>query len=131
MSEVARKTGKVGGQLRNTNSRKHGAYARLWDRRTREAKAMEQIQADLISDLGGADNVSVQQLMLIQRCSMKHLKCGLIERAMLESNGETGERLEQHYLRWCRELRSDLLALGLKRQARTVTNLKDYLEGNS
>ena len=130
VSEVARKTGKKGGQLKNRNARTHGAYVQKWDRRTREARVMEQTQAGLISDLGGPENISVQQLLLIQRASVKDLKCRLIERAMLKSNGETGERLEQHYLRWARELRAVLVVLGLERRARPVQGLQDYLKEN-
>lgn len=128
---MTRKTGKVGAQYKNQLARTHGAYVKKWDGRTREAKAIEQIQAELVSALGGADNVSVQQLLLIQRASVKSLQCVKIESQLLKNNGQTAERLEQHYLRWCRELRSDLLALGLKRQARPVQGLQQYLAGES
>jgi len=128
---MTRKTGRKGAQLKNRLAVKHGAYVQKWDGRTREARILERTQAGLISDLGGAENISVQQLLLIQRCSMKDLKCGLIEAEMLKSNGETGERLEQHYLRWSRELRSDLVVLGLERKARPVQGLQQYLEGKA
>jgi len=131
VSEVARKTGRKGAQYKNQLARTHGAYVKKWDGRTREAKAIEMIQSELVSSLGGAENISVQQLLLIQRASVKSLQCVKIESQLLKNNGQTGERLEQHYLRWCRELRSDLLALGLKRQARPVQGLQEYLEGKA
>jgi len=129
--EVTRKTGRKGAQFQNRLAVKHGGYIQKFDARTREGRAIEMIQSELVSALGGAENVSVQQLLLIQRCSMKSLKCALIESQLLKNNGQTGERLEQHYLRWCRELRSDLLALGLKRQARPVQGLQQYLAGDA
>jgi len=130
-SEMARKTGKKGAQFQNRLAVKHGGYIQKFDGRTREARAVEQIQAELVSSLGGAENVSVQKILIIQRCSVKALKCALIESEILKSNGDTGEGLKENYLRWARELRCDLLALGLERQQKNVTDLKDYLEGNS
>jgi len=128
---MTRKTGKKGAQFQNRLAVKHGGYVKKWDRRTREGRAIEMIQSELVSSLGGPENISVQQLLLIQRCSMKSLQCALIESQLLKNNGQTGERLEQHYLRWARELRSDLLALGLERKARPVQGLQQYLAGDA
>ena len=125
---MTRKTGKKGAQFQNRLAVKHGGYIQKFDARTRAGRAIEQIQAELVSSLGGPENVSVQKILLIQRCSVKALKCALIESEILKSNG-TGERLKENYLRWAREMRADLMALGLERRARPVQGLHEYLEG--
>jgi len=128
VSKVAQKTGKVGGQYKNKLAVTHGCYVSIIDGRTRQAKAIQQVQAELTAALG--NDPSPQEILIIQRASVKALKCALIEAEMMRNNGDTSEGLTNLYLRFSRELRSDLLALGLKRRQTNVTDLQDYLKEN-
>ena len=92
--------------------------------RTRQARALRQIEAELATSLGGEP--SPQQVLIIQRASVKAIRCALAEVAILA--GTASDRLSEDWLRWSRELRADLLALGLERRTRTVTDLKSYVE---
>ena len=127
VSEMTRKTGKVGGQYKNKLAVTHGCYVSIIDGRTKQAKAIQQVQAELTGALG--NDPSPQEILIIQRCSVKALKCALIEAEMMRNNGDTSEGLTNLYLRFSRELRSDLLALGLKRRQTNVTDLHEYLAG--
>lgn len=120
---MTRKTGKAGARYGNKLAWKHGAYVEKWDSRTREARAVKEIQARLVSALGG--DPSPQEILLIQRAAVKALRCALLEAAMF-GNGQLAERTEQHYIRWARELRSDLQALGLSRKQKPVMDLQAY-----
>ena len=119
MSEMAQKTGKVGGQKGNQSAKKHGCYVQKWDRRTREARAIEHVQAELSTALG---DPTPQQILILQRASVKAVRCALFEAEILRTNGDTAQSLKDDYLRWARELRADLLALGLERRAKNVTD---------
>ena len=78
--------------------------------------------------LGG--DPSPQQVLILQRCSVKALRCAIAEREILKRDGDVSENVEKHYLRWARELREDLRLLGLERRARDSTDLKTYLKEN-
>ena len=98
------------------------------DGRTREAKAIHQIQAELVTALGG--DPTPQQTILLQRIAVKSLRCFLSEVEILKCNsdGQKRERLEHDYLSWSNSLRADLSLLGLERRARPVMDLQTYLE---
>ena len=125
MARQGRKTGRKGGQWNNKLAVKHGAYIKKWDGRTREAKAIHQIQAELVTALG---DVTPQETLIIQRASVKALRCALVEAQILQKNGDAPERLKDEYLRWSRELRRDLVVLGLERRAKPVQGLQAYLQ---
>ncbi len=118
-----------GAQANNKNSLVHGCY-RWFDRmdgRTREAKAIHQIQAELVTALGG--DPTPQQTILLQRIAVKSLRCFLSEVEILKCNsdGQKRERLEHDYLSWSNSLRADLSLLGLGRQARPIMDLPEYI----
>jgi hypothetical protein len=123
---MSRQSGNVGAPKGNRNARKHGAYLQHWDGRTREVKAKLQIEAELTSALGGEP--SPQQVLLIQRAAVKALRCALVEIEILRLRGQIPDSLAQDYLRWARELRADLVALGLKRIPKNLSDLKSYVE---
>jgi hypothetical protein len=79
----------------------------------------------LTQALGGEP--SPQQVLLIQRASTKALRCALVENKILRLRGEIPESLSQDYLRWARELRADLVALGLDRKLKNISDLQSYV----
>ena len=113
-----------GGQLGNRNAVKHGCYLQQVDGRTRMGKAQRQVEASLVGALGG--DPSPQQILILQRASVKAIKCWIIEKQIL-GRKRAAPTLENHYLRWSRELREDLKTLGFKRQAKPVENLEAYV----
>jgi len=121
---MVRKTGKVGGQYNNRSAVKHGGYTDLTpeslDGRTKIARTLREVEATLATALG---DPSPQEVILIRRASVKALRCSLVEQYLLTEDRNAAQGLRDDYLRWARELRADLLALGLKRRPRDVTDL--------
>ena len=99
---------------------------KLEDGRRREVKLMRRIQAELASALG--NDLSPQEVLLVQNVSVKAIRCSLMGSEILRTNGNCSERVSQDYLRYSRELRSDLMALGLQRRTKTVQSLEVYAE---
>jgi len=122
------RTGRRGGQLGNTNSQKHGAFAQIdlrkIDLRTREAKKLAAAKDLLIAALGG--DPTPQESILIDRVVFKMLRCTLYEMATLQ--GKTGGGSDHIYLAWANSLRLDLQALGLSRKTKRVVDLTNYLD---
>jgi hypothetical protein len=116
-----------GGQLRNKNGQKHGFYSTIFDQRSKPARRMSENHDELIAGLGGVENLSLQEKILIERVVAKTAQCERAEAAMLA--GEDKPALE-HYLATANSLRLDLQALGLKRRKREVT-LATYLKGQA
>jgi len=123
-----RRTGKKGGQYGNRNAVKHGGYMSLHcpDQRTLEAKILNEIEAGLVSAVGG--DPTLQEILLIKRVCVKGLRCSAIEREIIRKKGEVSAELERRYLRWASELRMDLKMLGLeRRQKQIATDLRTYI----
>jgi len=114
-----------GGQPGNKNAMKHGGYLQKIDGRTRMGKAQRQVEGALVAALGG--DPSPQQVLILQRASVKAIKCWVLERQLL-SKKRTAPTLENHYLRWARELREDLKCLGLERRAKDAIDVKKWVE---
>ena len=135
---MARKTGKKGGQKHNTLAVKHHAYRDIdrIDGRTREGKALRFLEATLVTSLGG--DVSAQEAALVQRVAFKLFRCGLLEKHLMALETQVRqegkplgslripEHLTKSYLQWSREARADLMALGLQRRPRDVTDPLTY-----
>ena len=122
-----KKTGQKGGQYGNRNAVKHGGYMSLHDsdQRTRQAKILTCIEANLVQAIGG--DPTPQEILLIKRVCMKGLRCAALEREIIEKSGDVGPELEKRYLRWASELRMDLKLLGLeRRQKQIAVDLKTY-----
>lgn len=115
-------------QCSKFNALKHGAYRdfRRIDGRTRKAKQLAHIEASLATALGGEP--TPQEILLIQRAALKALRCSILEGEILRNGRDTPKTNYEDYLRWARELRADLQALGLKRREKEVVDLKGYLE---
>jgi len=118
-----------GSQPNNKNGMSHGSYQSLdrVDGRTREAKILHEVEAALVTALGG--DPSPQETIMIQRISVKSLRCFLSECEILKcsSDGQRRARLEQDYLSWANSLRADLSLLGLARRAKSVMDLPTYI----
>ena len=115
----------------NTNALKHGAYRQLTclDARTREARYLAGLEATLVSALGG--DPSPQQILLIRRVCVKALRCSLLEQEIIVKNGRFPRTVGEDYLRWSRDLRLDLQALGIEKRMKRVVDLQDYISDRS
>ena len=129
VSEMAEKTGKVGGQLRNKNSMKHGCYQQIdrIDKRTTDGKLIASIEAALCDALG---DPSPQEILAIQRGAVIAWRCNKFEKRILAGNGDAPESLDRAYMQWTRALMDILRTVGLERRAKNVTDLQDYLKEN-
>ena len=110
----------------NQNGKTHRAYLSRYDGRTVEGRMLSQIEAGLAAALGGTP--SPQQILILQRASIKAIRCALIEREMLKKGGKVAPSLEKRYLSFARSLREDLRTLGLKRKAAPVPELQTYVK---
>ena len=126
-----RTTPKTGGSKREGNALRHGAYRQLsgLDGRTREARSLFHLESTLVTSLGGAP--SPQQILLIKRICVKSLRCTCLEVEILTRCGEVAKSVQNDYLRWSRELRLDLQALGMDRRAKEFIDLKAYIDERS
>ena len=118
---------KVGGQPGNTNAMKHGGYCRRFLPDSPQGRLVRWIETTLTTAI---PNPSPQETLILKRASMKAFRCDSLEREILRCNGSNSqhlERLEQNYLKWSRELRADLQALGFSRRSRPVQDLGSYL----
>jgi hypothetical protein len=87
-----------------------------WARRLRDLIALH------VSDLGGADNCSEAEKMLVRRAAMLTLQMELLEQRWAEKNdGEASEKSLIVYQRCVGSLRRVLRDLGLRRRPRDVT----------
>jgi len=110
----------------NQNGKTHKGYLQRFDGRTREGRSLSEIESALVSALGGTP--SPQQILILQRASIKAIRCALIEKEMLKKGGKVAPSLEKRYLSFARSLREDLRTLGLKRRAAPVPELTTYVE---
>jgi hypothetical protein len=83
----------------------------------------------LITDLGGATNVSTAEQILVERCAMQTLQLELMEEQWGELNAGRATDLQQLvHQRGTNALRRTLTVLGLKRRPRDVTvSVEQYL----
>ena len=118
-----RKTGRQGGQRRNVNAVKHGAYIDIStiDGRTRHARWKRERTESCIAHLGG--NPSTAEGALIDRIVAKEWKCTQMEEAMARGDKVAAE----HYISWANSLRLDLAQLGLARRQPPAMDLQAYL----
>lgn len=119
---------------------RHGLYsvkAKLergkLDLRSSMGQAMKRLRADLEASLGGRDQLSAQEVALLDRIVVKLLVLESIETwalqqpKLIKRGGLLPPVLSRNYLSWSAELRRDLLALGLQRRAKDLPNLQEYL----
>lgn len=76
---------------------------------------------DITSDLGGVDNVSEAEKVLVRRAAMLTLQSEFMEHRFAETDGEATPRQLDMYQKTTNTLRRTLEALGLERRARDVS----------
>ena len=94
------------------------------DGRTREARIVRKVRADLVAHLGG--NVSATQRVLIERAAALTLRL-----ALLDAKQAKGERLTEHdnrtYLAESNALTRLMRQLGMKSAAQQPPSLRDHI----
>lgn len=125
----------------------HGGYTlkraamklgnRVIDRRTSIGKALAQWQAELVADLGGRAMISTQERALVELCVRTKLMLDSVDTWVLQQPTLINNRKRAlHPAVVQRTQLADALSrylsqLGLKRRARPVESLSDYLVGRS
>jgi hypothetical protein len=116
------RTGQIGPPKGSSNAMVHGAFARIshrnMDQRYWSSKAMRQIEAELVSHVGG--DPSAAEVILIERATYLTIKCLLFE---AKGFSEDSQSVDEKYLAWQNSLRLTLQSLGLQRRARDITDL--------
>jgi hypothetical protein len=122
------KTGSVGPPKNNTNAVTSGAFATLnrrnLDQRTRFAKALKSVEAELVAALGGEP--TPQERILIDRVVYKLARLTLFEASTFDGDRRS-DSIDKIYLAWANSVRLDLQVLGLKRRQKDVTELTAYM----
>ena len=99
------------------------------DHRIGEMRRLRDCVAASVSDLGGPDNVSHAERVLIGRASMLTVLVEMMEQGFARNRMKvTSVDLDQ-YQRAVSCLRRVLETLGLQRRAKPIPSLSDYLEG--
>jgi hypothetical protein len=94
------------------------------DHRGAWARRLKDLMAAHLSDLGGIDQVSEAEKVLVRRAAMLTLQLELMEQRFANNdNGEASAKQIETYQRVTNTLRRCLEALGLQRRARDVTDL--------
>lgn len=91
--------------------------------------------ADLMSqhvqDLGGTDNISQSEHVLIRRCAVLTLQLEMMEKRWADANeGEASADQINTYQRVANSLHRILAGLGLQRRSRDITTLGDVLRAD-
>ena len=99
-------------------------------RRNRRKSRWRNLIGDITNDLGGADNISEAERVLIRRAAMMTLQAELMEQRFSQNeDGAASSQQIECYGRTTNTLRRTLEALGLERRAKTIIpTLSDYLE---
>jgi len=106
---------------------KHGGYSQVWrkairgdlDGRSLVSRAVKDLRAALVRDLGGPETISTQKSLILDRAICKVFKCQGIETALYEGEDISPNTIGL-YLALSNSLRKDLTALGLNRVARKI-----------
>ena len=110
----------------------HGAYSLLrqlqdynkLDGRTRLGKAVQQLEVELVRDLGGEP--SVMQMLIIQSLIPKAIFVAVKGTYALTTEDMT--QIDKHYVTVSNSLRHDLMSLGLEKRMKDVMDLQKYAE---
>lgn len=97
------------------------------DHRGPEMRRLKDLLSDHVSDLGGSDNVTHAEKLLASRASMIALLCEMSERTFIKNQLKVHPRELETYLHSVGNLNRVLVTLGLKRRAKPVLSLKEYL----
>ncbi|SDR31262.1 hypothetical protein SAMN05519103_01925 [Rhizobiales bacterium GAS113] len=100
------------------------------DHRAPEMRRLRDLIALHVSDLGGQENVSHAEAVLVRRASMLTLQIELMETGFAEHDFEATRQQLETYQRAANTLRRLLETLGLQRRPRHATpTLSEYLKG--
>lgn len=102
------------------------ALAKL-DGRTREARLMRQVRAELTAHVGG--NPSATQRQLIERCAWLSLHVAQLDARTAEGRALTDHDSRQ-YLAWSNTLTRTLRQLGLEGRKQRPPTLQDLIAGS-
>jgi hypothetical protein len=107
------------------------------DQRSRLAKATSKLRSELVSDLGGQENLSSQQTKLIDEFIVRHLMVESIDCWLFQQPSLIDRR---HRALWPMVLQRMTIAdglvrvlkeLGLERKAKAIPDLQSYLNNQS
>ena len=126
---------KHGAQPKNANAVSHGLFRNFThiDRRTAEAKAIDRAELSLVSALG---SVTPQESAICRQITIGLWRLSILEKLMAaeyETVKEVGVvqestfKWDELYLRWGREVREGLRAIGLEERRPEVQGLRAYL----
>jgi hypothetical protein len=103
-------------------------FALKWlDQRSAFARRYRDLIANHVSDLGGAENVSHAERVLINRASMLICQLERFDCRFAEADGNASNEDLLTYQRVTNSVRRTLETLGLQRRPRDVTRLSDLL----
>lgn len=111
--------------------------ARALDRRTRVSKALDHWRDQLISDLGGPEQISTQQRAIINVAVKTKLLLDSVDAWLLQQPSLINLRKRAvHPVVLQRQQLADsliraMVQLGLERRAKVLPSLSEYLNGNS
>jgi hypothetical protein len=96
------------------------------DHRGAWARRLKDLIFNHLSDLGGIDNVSEAEKVLVRRAAMLTLQLELLEQRFSKNeNGEASRQQIETYQRCTNTLRRTLESLGIERRAKDITNEAD------
>lgn len=98
-------------------------FLRTLDQRSKAAKALNRMMGAVVSDLGGAENLSVLQLALVEEVVWTHYRLRELRHRMAK-----GEDVDGVYGQLVNTFAGLAAKLGLKRKARDVQDLQTYLQ---
>jgi hypothetical protein len=96
----------------------------VWIRRAKE------VVASHLSDMGGEANCSAAECSIVRRAAILTVELERLESQFAVAGAADANALDQ-YSRIAGNLRRLLESVGLKRRARDVTTLSDYLSNNA
>ena len=99
------------------------------DGRLAWARRLRDLVADHTSDLGGIDNISAAETVLVKRAAMLTLQMEMLECQFAEQDGMATSAQLNDYQRALNTCRRTLEALGLKRRMKDITppTLNEYV----
>src|SRR5262245_1696030 len=115
-------------QRNNTNAVTHGLHRNFnkLDKRTREARAIRHAELVIGHALG---NLSPQESVIVHQIAVGMLRLGILEQLMTSDPGNFDR--DELYLKWSRDVRDGLRAIGLSERSQPVESLQDYLRARS
>lgn len=113
---------------------RYTADARRLDGRSALAQAVAECRADLLSSLGGPENLSAQEIRLVEMCAkdaiiLEQVDTYLFQNGLINRRKRTAYPLTLQRMQIADSLTRRLQALGLSRRAKPVRSLSDILNG--